>query len=100
MTVDLLLVLLRDLAALQSSAWPPCRGPVIGPALYLDRADTQALIAELTRIKEELATTRAFHVTGASGHPDADGPSGTGSEAIRADDPWVLDEIRRGVGRA
>lgn len=54
MTVDLLLDLLRDLAVLQSSARLSCRGPVIGPALYLDRADTQALIAELSRIKEEL----------------------------------------------
>jgi len=53
MTLDVFLkVLQTHRAALQSSAWPRPHGPSTGPALYLDAADTQALIAELTRLKD------------------------------------------------
>lgn len=51
MTIELLLnVLGTHLAALNSSTWSkPGSSP--GPALYLDAADTHALIAELTRLQ-------------------------------------------------
>ena len=55
MTLDLLLELLRShLAALRSSGWPHPHGPSNGPALYLDAADTSALITELARIRRKL----------------------------------------------
>ena len=57
MTLDLLLKLLRShLAALQSSSWPRPHGPSNGPALYLDAADTNALLTELTGIQRQLET--------------------------------------------
>jgi hypothetical protein len=57
MTLDLLLKLLRcHLAALQSNAWPRPHGPSNGPALYLDAADTSALITELAGIQRKLET--------------------------------------------
>jgi hypothetical protein len=60
MTIDLLLKLLRShLAALQSSAWPCPYGPSDGPAIYLDAADTKALIKELTNTLCQLETARA-----------------------------------------
>ena len=60
MTLNLLADLLRGhLAALQSSAWPQPQGASSGPALYLDAAETQALIAELARVQRQLAAARA-----------------------------------------
>ena len=57
MTLDLLLKLLRcHLAALQSTAWPRPHGPSNGPAIYLDAADTSALITELAGIQRKLET--------------------------------------------
>jgi hypothetical protein len=56
MTLDLLLKLLRyHLAALQSTGWPRPHGPSNGPAIYLDAADTSALITELAGIQRETA---------------------------------------------
>lgn len=75
MTLDGLLELLHTHSvALQSSTWPRPHGPFSGPALYLDLADTRALIAELTRLTSELAAARAsgarrvsdYEVTGAA----------------------------------
>lgn len=57
MTLDLLLKLLRcHLAALQSNAWTRPHGPSNGPAIYLDAADTSALITELAGIQGKLET--------------------------------------------
>lgn len=57
MTLDLLLKLLRcHLAALQSTAWPRPHEPSNGPAIYLDAADTSALITELAGIQRKLET--------------------------------------------
>lgn len=57
MTLDVLLTLLRfHLAALESNEWPTPHGPHSGPALYLDAADTSALITELTAIQRKLET--------------------------------------------
>jgi hypothetical protein len=54
MTLDLLLRLLRShLAALQSTAWPPPHGASNGPALFLDAAETSALIGELTGLLDK-----------------------------------------------
>jgi hypothetical protein len=51
MTIELLLnVLGTHLAALNSPTWSKL-GSSPGPALYLDASDTQALIAELTRLR-------------------------------------------------
>ena len=59
MTLDLLLKLLRThLVALQSPAWPRPHGVSNGPALYLDAADTRALITELVSIQRKLEAAR------------------------------------------
>jgi hypothetical protein len=58
MTVDLFLRMLQShLTALESSLWPAPHGPSNGPALFLDADDTRALIAELTRIRDERRTS-------------------------------------------
>lgn len=52
MKLDQFVDLLRaHLAALQSSAWPKPSGPLTGPALFLDHADTEELIALLERLR-------------------------------------------------
>jgi hypothetical protein len=60
MTLDVFLQLLRGhQAALQSSLWS-CDAPSpIRPALYLDQAETEAVITELTGLLAEVATLRA-----------------------------------------
>jgi hypothetical protein len=69
MTVDLFIDLLRaHRAALQSSVWPEPHSASSGPALYLDAADTEALIAALTQtepaetpgVEHELIARRAY----------------------------------------
>jgi hypothetical protein len=61
MTVEVFVEILRcHLAALRSSAWPRPGNSSTGPALYLDEADTQAAITELTRLHDELAEARAM----------------------------------------
>jgi hypothetical protein len=63
MTLDLLLKLLRThWVALQSPAWPRPHGVSNGPALYLDAADTSALITELVGIQRKV---EAAHLGGA-----------------------------------
>jgi hypothetical protein len=60
-TLDLLLTMLRcHLAALQSSAWSEDGSLSNGPALFLDEADTQAAIAELHRLQNELRGRRIY----------------------------------------
>ena len=59
MTIAALEDLLRaHLAALRSSAWPPPHGSAGGPVIYLDRADTEVLIAQLARLQDKLAAAR------------------------------------------
>lgn len=69
MTVELFIEVLRShLAALQSSVWPKPHGASTGPALYLDIADTRALITALTqsphveaqRAEREVIARRAY----------------------------------------
>ena len=63
MTLDSLLAMLRcHLAALQSAEWPRVDDSSTGPALYLDAADTEAAIRELSRLRAELDAVRS--VTG------------------------------------
>ena len=63
MTLDSLLAMLRcHLAALHSAEWPRVGDSSSGPALYLDAADTQAAIVELSRLRAELDALRS--VTG------------------------------------
>jgi hypothetical protein len=55
--LDFLLSQLRThLAALRSSAWSR-GGEASGPILYLDIADTEAMIAEFTRLKAQRAAS-------------------------------------------
>ena len=56
MTLDMFIRVLRaHQAALSSTSWPQPHGTSNGPALYLDGEDTQALIEQLTKAREELA---------------------------------------------
>lgn len=59
MTLDVFLRLLQThLAALQSNAWPEPHDAANGPAFFLDADETRELLAELTRMKTELAAAR------------------------------------------
>jgi hypothetical protein len=56
MTLDVFIRMLQShLAALNSNEWPQPHGPVNGPAFFLDEEDTRALIAELTRVRDQAA---------------------------------------------
>jgi hypothetical protein len=67
MTIAALEDLLRaHLAALRSSAWPTPHGPAGGPVIYLDRADTETLIAQLARLQDKLAAARESAADSAS----------------------------------
>lgn len=66
MTIELFLELLHaHLATLRASSWVDPETAARGPAFYLDAVDTQALIAELRRLKAEaeLARSRPHEVT-------------------------------------
>jgi hypothetical protein len=55
MTLDLFLSILQaHLVALRSPLWPHPHDASHGPAMFLDAEDTTALLAELTRIQEQL----------------------------------------------
>jgi hypothetical protein len=74
MTLDILLdVLGAHLAALQSSGWPQPSGPSLGPAIYLDEADTQALLAELTRLKHSPHVSTEFAAVRVAAPPERAG---------------------------
>jgi hypothetical protein len=58
MTLDAFIDVLRMHAAgLRSGAWSS------GPALYLDAADTDALLAELVRMRQELRRRESARVS-------------------------------------
>lgn len=60
MTVDLFLELLHaHLAALRSASWRDGDAQALGPALFLDAVDTQALIAELTQLRHDAQAVRS-----------------------------------------
>lgn len=72
MNLEALIHLLRvHQVALRSTMWPDPHGPQTGPALYLDLADTQALIDELTRVQSELAAMRVTAAARTAGHAAA-----------------------------
>ena len=65
MTLDLFIQILHThLAALESSAWPKPHNRINGPALFLDIADTKALIDELARVKAESLASSDLHGPG------------------------------------